>query len=442
MRLRLLGLVGLLAVLAATPAPASAQTSSIGISPGAAFTAIESSVKASGQVRVDFHGNGVAGTVTWSPGRSGALVAFGYRKDGQHSEGGFLGIGEELGYGGQGGTSARVRREGGDLCADIASSAASVDSPERAGSSVDVALFGSSEVLRTRCAGPLASDVAALLPTHTIEERAMRKGGIKLDFSAEREFAGHGFEGTLHSDVVLRVGKAQNLITEDEPPPEGVKTRRYRMLEVLFRVESVSGSVTTSLHGLADPDLCGPLDACGLAGTITTTLTASSGDGYAFAFAPARRSKRELRRALGLAPGPIPGGVQTAAFFEWDDDGTVASDLSRSGAAACSDSAPITNGGLLDVAIDSKTARARYYGFDALRTRCPGPSAVDAGVLARGSLPLRALTARRATLRLTHGGRSFDANGYSGSTRADITVSVRRVRIRERVDEDPILGGG
>jgi hypothetical protein len=439
MRLRF-GLLALLA-LAVLPAPASAQiTSSVGTAPGGSFTGIESGVRASGQVRVDFHGNGVSGSVTWSPGRSGGLVAFGYRDQGKRSEAGFLGIGEELGYGGQGGTSARVRREGGGLCADVASSAASVDSPKRPGSSVEVALFGASEVLRTRCAGPLTSDLASLLPTRAIAERAMRRGGVKLDFSADREFTAHGFEGTLHSDVVLKVGKAQSLFTENGPPPDGVKTRRFRMLEVFFRIESVSGSLVTSVHGLADPDLCGPLDACGLAATITATPTASSGDGYAFAYGPASHSKRELRQALGLRPGPIPNGVQRAAYFEWDDTGAVTSELTRSGAPACSDSAPITDGGLLDVELDGKIARPRYYGSGALRTRCPGPSASDAGVLARGRLPLRALTARRATLRLRQGSRPFSANGYGGSTSADITVNVRRTRIQDTVSVD-LVGG-
>jgi hypothetical protein len=440
MRLRL-GLLAVLA-LAVAPAPASAQLVSIeGTGPGGAETAIESSVKATGQVRVDFHGNGVSGTVTWSPGRSGGLAAFGYRKKGQRSEAGFLFVGEELGYGGQGGTSARVRREGGSLCADVASSAASVDIPQRAGSSLDVRLFGATETLRTRCAGPLASDIAALLPTRTIEERAMRRGGAKLDFSADREFAAHGFEGTLHSNVVLRVGKSQSLLTGEEPAPTHGK-KRDRFLEVFFRIESVSGSLTTTVSGLADPDLCGPLDACGLAGTITTMPSASSGDGYVFAFGSARHSKRDLRRAIGLAPGPIPKGVHRLGYFEWDDDGAVTADLSRAGGQGCSDTAPISDTGLVEVLFGRRLARPRYYGFGALGTRCPGPSPADAGVIASGELPMRELTARRATLRLTQGRRSFSANGYRGSTRADLTLVVRRTGIRERVVVEEVVSDG
>jgi hypothetical protein len=61
-------------------------------------------------------------------------------------------------------------------------------------------------------------------------------------------------------------------------------------------------------------------------------------------------------------------------------------------------------------------------------------------VLARGRLPLRALTARRATLRLRQGSRPFSANGYGGSTRADITVTVRRTRIQDTVSVDQVGG--
>jgi hypothetical protein len=92
---------------------------------------------------------------------------------------------------------------------------------------------------------------------------------------------------------------------------------------------------------------------------------------------------------------------------------------------------------------------AAYYGSDLLvggdplRTRCPGPGAADAGAergLARGTLPLRALAHRRVTLRLTRGG-DFGADGYRGSTRADLTVVVRRTRIRHqvRVESVPTL---
>lgn len=455
---------------AMTPAVASAQTAvgdfaqTVSYSGGGGarlLSAYESFVKASGQVSVEFHGDeaagcgaahlcGVSGTVTWSPGRTGLLLAFGYRRHGQHVEAGNLIVGDELGAGGPG-TSARVRRAGGDgapdaLCADVGSSIASSSPAARPGRSIALNPFGTDEVLRTRCAGPLTRDVASLLPTRTISERAVRRGGARLDFSADGEFAAHGLAGTLHSNLALRVGRGSNVLQsqQEAEPPNGTRVRRVRFLEVFYRVESVSGRVVTSVHGLTDPDLCGPLDSCGLLGTITTAPSSSNGDGYVFAYGSAKNTKRDLRRAVGLASGPVPRGVQRVGFFSWEDAGSVTSDLTRAGAPACADSTPLAGGGLLDLGFSGTHATARLYGGDVilgadpLRTRCPGPSSSDArGGLASGTVPLQALGARRATFRLTRG-TSLDANGYRGATRADLTVAIRRTRVHDRVEVDHV----
>jgi hypothetical protein len=449
--------------LATAPSPDFRQTVTFFGGGGARpLSAYESSVKPSGEVTIEFHGDeaagcaaahlcGVSGTVTWSPARSGILLAFGYRSHGEHFEAGYLVVGDELGYGGGPGTSARVRRTGDggapdSLCADVGSSIASSSPAPRLGTSIALNPLGTDEVLRTRCAGPLTRDVGSLLPTRTISENAVRRGGAKLDFSADGEFTGHGLAGTLHSNVVLRVGKGSNLLQsqQESAPPERTRKQRTRFLEVFYRVESVSGRVVTSVRGLADPDLCGPLDSCGLLGTITTTPSSSKGDGYVFAYGSAKHTRRELRRAVGLEPGPVPRGVQRVGYFSWEDAGSVTSDLSRAGVPACADSAPLAGGGLLDLGFSNKHATARYYGGDVilgadpLRTRCPGPGTSDATAgLAAGRLPLQALGARRSTLRITRG-TSLNANGYSGVTRADLTVTIRRTRIRNRVEVETV----
>jgi hypothetical protein len=327
----------------------------------------------------------------------------------------------------------------------VASAFASSDSEPRPGHSVALSLFGKSEVLRTRCAGPLTDDVRSLLPERSIDEAAVRRGGAKLDFSADGEFAGHGLAGTLHSNLVLTVKKGTRLQVqqeEDEKPPRGHRVRD-RYLRVSYKVEAVSGQVTTSVRGLTDPDLCGPLDSCGLLGTITTLPKSSKGDGEIYAYARATHSRHELRQAVGLAPGPVPRGVRRTAFFEWEDDGSVTSDLSRDGAPACSDATPLTGGGALDLRFARDHATAHYYsggvegGADLLRTRCPGPSTGDAGVgLALGRVPLRKLGARRTTLRLTRG-TTFSSNGYRSASTASLSVTIRRVGISENVQFDP-----
>jgi hypothetical protein len=364
-------------------------------------------------------------------------------------EQGSLSVGDEFGFGSSPGTSARVRRRSGSegaedgLCADVGSSYAASESATNEGSSIDLSLFGTSEVLRTRCAGPLTSDVSSLLPVRSIDEAAVRRGGAKLDYSADGQFAAHGLAGTLHSNVVLTLRKGSDLLAQEGGGRTTNGKTRIRFLEVSYRVESVSGEVTASVHGLADPDLCGPLDSCGLLGTVTARPAASNGDGFAIAYAPAKKhSGRDLRRALGLVSGPVPRGVRRAAFFEWEDAGSVTSDLSRNGAPACNDSAPLMGGGLLDLRFSGGHATARYYsgqynGGGSLLTRCPGPGVADAATgLARGTVALRRLGARRATLRLPRGA-AFSSNGYRSSTTSSLAVSIRRVAVRERVESEP-----
>jgi hypothetical protein len=157
-----------------------------------------------------------------------------------------------------------------------------------------------------------------------------------------------------------------------------------------------------------------------------------------FAYGSAKHSWRDLERALGLAPGPVPRGVQRFGDFDWTDEGTVTSDLSRGGAPACHDSAPLVDDEIVDLGFSHGSVALAYSGLGALRTRCPGPEASDAGDLARGTIPLRELAARRATLHLTRGGGGFSANGYRGSTRAALDVTVRRTGIHHHVEVDQV----
>jgi hypothetical protein len=458
--MRRLGTLTALVIATAAAAPSAASAQALSFFGGSQpLTAVESSVKATGTVSVDFHGDeasgcaaahlcDVSGTVTWDPGRRGDLFAFSYRSKGQRFEDGFLALGGELGFGGTAVTSARVRRAGSDgtsqpLCADVSPSIETSSGGPRRGSSLKLRLFGADEVLRTRCAGPLTSDVASLMPARVISEGALRRGSARVDFSADGQFAGHGLAGTLHSDVVLRLAKAANALDSPQgPPPKGSRTRRVRFVQVSYRVERVSGQVVTSVQGLTDPDLCGPLDSCGLLGSITTRPSASSGYGYLTAFGSAKHSKHEMLRSLGVVAGAPPPGVETFGGFSWTrDSGSVTSDLSREGAPACADSVPLVGGGTVGIVFSGTHATAGYLGSglsaagDPLRTRCPGPSGDDAGGdngLATGRLAPRTFAARRVTLRLSRGG-SFEGDGYRGSTSADLTVVARRTGIQQQV---------
>jgi hypothetical protein len=397
----------------------------------------------------------VAGRVRWSPSGPGEIVALGYRDGGRRVEQGFITLSQDY-EPERLDTSARVRRGGppGSLCADGVSQTLVESSTEtRRGSAIDLRLlslpsasFAPPEVLRTDCAGPTTSDVAALLPSRRISERQLARGHRKLDFSADAPFATHGLAGTLHSTVVVKVGAGTreplNNGSNGSGLPPGEHKVRERELTAEYRVERVSGTVVTSVRGSDDPDLCGPLDACGITGSVTVTPTASTGLATIRAIGSARRSPAELRRALGLSRGPRPRGVQRFGDVFWERDrGRVVSDLTRDGAPACSDSVPIVGGGGLNLAFSGRRLKADYgtEGFgvtDLMRTRCPGPGGLDApSDFATASFPIGILRHRRITLHLTRGAR-YSSAGYSGRTSPDVTVVLRRTRVRSSVFTD------
>jgi hypothetical protein len=317
----------------------------------------------------------------------------------------------------------------------------------RQGTTVSASLVGTefplNEFARTRCAGPGVTDIAGALTTRLITERALLRGrGNVIDLSGERPFSSGGFSGTVHSTVKMKIRGAQDLLRESQPPEGPTHPLRLRELEVDYRLERLSGQVVTDVSGLADPDLCGPLDACGLGGSLTITPRAAGGEGYVLAIGRLRRNTAaDLRRAVGLAPGKPPRGVSVFGYVEWDPGaGHVATDLRRDGADPCTDTQTMT-GGVIEMGFRGSTVHAHFGspdtvpGADILRTRCPGPGIGDvasSGRLAGGSLPRRAFARRDVTLHLTRGG-PFSASGYHGTTHADVTAVLHRTRISPRV---------
>jgi hypothetical protein len=474
--------VAALAGLAAlAPAASDGQSSGVvvlveGDSDGSVVSTIDTRMRITGAVTVDFHGDeasgcaasglcGVSGTVTWDPSGPASLVAYGYRERGRRYEGGFLSIGRGNPFEpAEPATAARVRRAGepGEpftLCADAASALfAGVGSAPRRGSSLKLGLIADpasgiplGDSFRTRCAGPSAADLSAALPTHVISERALRRGRGRLDFSAEGPFSAAGLTGTVHSTVVMHVGRTRDLLrgrhsSDSGGPPTHVVRRRA--LVVRYRIESVSGQIATGVRGLPDADRCSPLDACGMTGSVTTAPSASAGRADLSAEASLRHSRRDLERALGLAPGPSPSGVRRFGYAYWEEEhGTVTSALTRAGAMACRDSQRLNGPGVLTLRYSGGRVHARYGDADStasdpLRTRCPGPGVSDVASsrpLAAGSFPLSTFRGRRITLELRTGA-PYSADGYSGRTRPDVKVVLRRVRVLHYVQrrEEPL----
>jgi hypothetical protein len=452
--------------MSALPAAASAQSFGFFFSSGGNARVVggeAAGLRTTGAVTVDFHGDpaagcgdnglcGVSGITTWTPGRAGQLLAIDLRSDGQPYEEGLLAFG---GREDPTSTAAHVQRAATaaasrGLCSDASQNDfALLSLGTQPGTSLAIGLteaegpgFGQSDPFRTRCAGPTVADLRGLLPTHVLTRHALRRGRRTLDFSAERPFSSHGLTGTLHSTVVMRIGRVQRFGSDQGGLTETISrgSVRRRRLEVEYAIERVSGQVVTDIRGLEDPDLCGPLDACGLMGSVTVAPRASGGAALLEATASTRVSLRDLRRAVGLAPGPPRAhGVRVFGAGGWDDDGGVATaSLARGGALDCRDTEPLRGGGVLTMRFSGRRVRAGYNGpsTDPLRTRCPGPAVADvAGTqpLATATVPLSAFRSPRVTLRLTTG-RSFSSDGYSGTMTPDVTVVLRRVRARSHID--------
>ncbi|HEY0631123.1 MAG TPA: hypothetical protein VGC98_03630, partial [Thermoleophilaceae bacterium] len=219
-------IVVLALLLGAIPAAAQAGSFSfVIVTTGGArgIHAVQSDIKLSGAISVDFHGDAAAGcaaahlcdvtgTARWNVTGDGAIAAVAFRSHGRRFEQAFLTIGDFSDGEPPLRTSARVRREGasGSLCSDaVPGDVAGGGTTTRRGSAAEIKLIdpaaGSGDVLRTRCAGPMAADVAALLPARKIGERALLRGHRTLDFSADRTFAAHGLAGTLHSTAQIHV---------------------------------------------------------------------------------------------------------------------------------------------------------------------------------------------------------------------------------------------
>jgi hypothetical protein len=301
-----------------------------------------------------------------------------------------------------------------------------------------------SNLLRTRCGGPLEGDLLAALPTARLDIPTFTRGGATVDLAATRPFAAHGFAGTVRSSVELKVGRF-----EPEPPPPGATARPLpgyapRSVIAAYRVEQVTGTVTTSFTGGSEVPLCNPLDSCGAFGTLRLEPRVSAGRATFVAYGRARRvTGRQLRAALGLRPGPRARGVTASGVADWiRDGGSLSESLTDSAGSVCTDKVPL-GGGFMTFWVGPRRVFASYgrssaAGPDLLRTRCPGPSILDAAQdhpLATGSVSRRAFRSARVVITLTRG-RPFTSEPYAGVTSPALTIVLRRVAVRERLGFD------
>lgn len=119
------------------------------------------------------------------------------------------------------------------------------------------------------CAGPVAGDLAGLLPSAFVPEAQLRKGTV-ISLATNRAFGAGPFSGTMSS--TLRLGLRLDPGARQNVAPTVARSRGRSgptaTIERRFAIVASRGGLVTTFAGAPAP-LCAPLDACGLSGTIT-----------------------------------------------------------------------------------------------------------------------------------------------------------------------------
>jgi hypothetical protein len=198
-----------------------------------------------------------------------------------------------------------------------------------------------------------------------------------------------------------------------------------------YRLHAAGGALTTQFGGLPDPG-CEPLDACGVAGSLTRTLSPAHQQLELVAQRVVRHRVSGEQSLRDLHAGRL----KLAQVGSPDIAGRLSAAVGFSDATNCSDQ--VNDDGYSLGATFNRRDHAlafdlvdRADGIDPMRTRCPGPRSGDAlrGIaLAGGLLPDHALGRRQVSLRLTNSG-DFDGFGYQGSRGGALTVDLRLAHI-------------
>jgi hypothetical protein len=378
-------------------------------------------------------GCGYVGTDYWQPQGGGDLDVLAYRRHGRRQFDTTLLLGGSI----SGRDAVERRQPTGQTtaCSDTTGSESGgfLSPPVRGGRIVVSLAQSGAGLIGTRCAGPLAVDVTAALPTASISLRRIAHSGAVLDLRGTHTFAAHGFSGVVRSTVVLRLGHARATHPSPPvpaPPSAAGRGKRITAITVTYRVERLRGSAVTDVRTLTDPGQCGPFDACGLGGAITMAPAPAHGGSVSlFAETSAARPRRDLLAAVGLSTHGNPARIGVAGAGEQSLHGTVAADLHQGG--ACRDQTRLSAaslqlqshaGGLL-----MSLSPVSTPGTDPLRTRCPGPE-LGQHALTSATLPRGAL--RRQVVTLALKGNAFGDGPYRVRTRSTMTVTLRRVRVR------------
>jgi hypothetical protein len=387
-------------------------------------------VRWEGSVVVRFQSAFGSGQVVWTPGQSGQFTVAEYRtrKGGQMTA--------FLAPTGSSGASARVESRSG-VCTDTAGAVldAAAISPAKDGVRIGLAgatpASGGFHMTETRCGGPLFDDIGRALRTVHVRRQQLVKGRFDIDLRGAAPLAVPGMQASVESTVVGHVGARAP--EPKQPPDRATSGGPTRELTVSYRIERVSGGLTAALTG--GGELCAELDSCGRTETLDLQAGAPRRERLDLsAYTSKGRTLADLRAALGL-PGARgrTKGVQWSGFGSWSSrTTTLAAVLSDRVGELCRDKRRIAGLALLLQPVGGRVrADLATDPTAAPRTSCPGLSLTggELAVLASGYLPRSALRRDRVTLRLTRG-HPIVADGWSGQTKADVAVVIRRVSVK------------
>jgi len=371
-----------------------------------------------------------SGTETWQPQGTGDLGVTTVAQHGHRSTGATLVIG-----GPSTPVLSSVQRAAVGItaadCSDHAQAEGGFFGLSVHGGRVDVGLDDAQEpIFGTRCAGPLGADLVGALPHRRVSLDRLRHGRLTINLSGSAPFAAGGFSGTVASTVSLALGRPRTQPRHVTAPPDSTPTR---ITTVRYRITDLSGKAITTVRASGNAAVCGPLDACGLQGTISVSpRAASASSAFLSASAPERRSKRDLLTALGLQSGGDTAGISVAGAGE-TTGGTVTTDLTQ-GDDACTNQVALQQTEIVfrrhaDRLVVS-VSPGRTAAADPLRSRCPGP-ALGRQPLTSASLPLSVLRRSRFTVSLH--GESFHDGPYRVTSRSTLRIELQRRGVKTQI---------
>ena len=271
----------------------------------------------------------VSGSLTWAPAGEADLTVSENRFSGRRELSASLFF---FGGAGQDGptTTAHVVRDAprrrGRVCSDArVASLTFLDFSAGSSSHVEARLLrgrpDDSDLFRTRCGGPIESDLAAALPSATLDRATLDGAARPSTCPGRGRSPANGFAGTALSSIKLRLGRPRNALTPSarstaRQPPGVCAADRDRRLPG----RAGGGHHRDELHGRQPSSRCATRSIhAGHPGSVRLTPLVSSGRATFAAYGPARRvSGRDLRAALGLRPGPRAPSITASGVADWN----------------------------------------------------------------------------------------------------------------------------